>query len=118
VRPDHRGHKLDRSGGQPKAADNFNGNYIGKRVLTKGSTERCAPSQNATIDGEVLRFTDGMLHNFAIGFAPHPDGSFGLISTAIGGFVLIQGHIVGSVLDADVANGPSEHHWHLTKNPS
>lgn len=40
------------------------------------------------------------------------------IHTDIGGASeLIQGRIVGDVLEADVSNGPCEHHWRLTKNP-
>ena len=107
--------------GPTLGADPYNGTYTGKRVLTKGSPRQCIPSENVsvTINGEVLRFTDSALHNYAIGFAPHPDGSFGSISTGNGGgAALIRGRIVGSVLDADVTNGPCEHHWHLTKVPS
>jgi hypothetical protein len=53
-----------------------------------------------------------------MGFEPHPDGSFRDISTDIeGGSVMIEGRIVGNVLDADVVNAPCEHHWHLTKKP-
>jgi hypothetical protein len=75
----------------------------------------CVPSEDVsvTIQDNVLTFSDSALRNFSIGFDPHPDGSFGLISTAIsGGSVLIQGRIVGNVLDADVTSGPCEHHWH------
>jgi hypothetical protein len=107
--------------GPTLGADTFDGTYTGKRVLTEGSPRQCIPSENVsvTINGEVLRFTDSALHNYAIGFAPHPDGSFGSISTGNGGgAALIRGRIVGSVLDADVTNGPCEHHWHLTKVPS
>jgi hypothetical protein len=102
------------------AENAFNGAYTGRRVLTKGETPQCVPSEDVsvTIEDNVLTFSDSALRNFSIGFDPHPDGAFGLISTAIsGGAVLIQGHIVGNVLDADVTNGPCEHHWHLTKKP-
>jgi hypothetical protein len=98
----------------------FDGAYTGRRVLTKGQTPECVPSEDVSvaIQNNVLTFSDRALRNFSIGFDPHPDGSFGLISTAIsGGSVLIQGRIVGNVLDADVTNGPCEHHWHLTKTP-
>ena len=27
--------------------------------------------------------------------------------------MLIQGRVVGDVLEADVTNGPCEHHWYL-----
>jgi hypothetical protein len=93
--------------------------YTGKRELTKGSAERCVASEDVsvTINGGALTFTDSALRDFSIGFNPHEDGSFGLISAAIGGTAaLIQGRIVGGVLDADVTDGPCEHHWHLTKN--
>jgi hypothetical protein len=106
--------------GPTMGADTFDGVYTGRRVLTKGSTQQCVPSENVsvTIQGEALTFTDSALRKFAIGFNPHPDGSFGLISTAIsGGSVLIRGRVVAGVLDADVTNGPCEHHWHLTESP-
>jgi hypothetical protein len=58
------------------------------------------------------------MRDFSIGFDPRPDGSFGLISTAIGGAsVFIEGRVVAGVLEADVTDGPCEHHWHLTKKP-
>jgi hypothetical protein len=101
------------------AAGAFDGAYTGKRVLTKG-LEQCAASEDVsvTIHGGALTFTDSALHDYSIGFDPRPDGSFDLISTGLSGaVVLIQGRIVGDVLDTDVTNGPCEHHWHLTKNP-
>jgi hypothetical protein len=106
--------------GPPLAADTFDGVYTGKRTLTKGTRQQCVLSEDVSvaIHGEALTFTDSALRDFSIGFDPDQDGSFGLISTAIsGGAVLIQGRIVGNVLDADVTNGPCEHHWHLTKKP-
>jgi hypothetical protein len=105
--------------GPSLGADAFDGAYTGKRVLTKG-VEQCAASEDVsvTIHGGALTFTDSALRGYPIGFDPRPDGSFGLISTGIsGGGVLIQGRIVGDVLDADVTNGPCDYHWHLTKNP-
>ena len=102
------------------AENKFDGLYTGKRLLTKGS-EACQIEEDvsATIHGEVLTFTDRVMHNFAVGFYPRQDGSFGMISSALGGAaVLIRGRVAGGVLDADVTNGPCEHHWHLTKNPS
>jgi hypothetical protein len=99
------------------AADAFDGAYTWKRVLTKG-LERCVASEDVSVTIHVgaLTFTDSALHDYSIGFDPRPDGSFSLISTGIsGGGVLIEGRIVGDVLDADVTNGPCEHHWHLTK---
>ena len=106
--------------GPTLGADTFDGSYIGKRV-TKNTNPLCISSEDVsvTINGEVLTFTDRVMHNFAVGFYPRQDGSFGMISTAIGGAaVLIRGRVAGGVLDADVTNGPCEHHWHLTKNPS
>jgi hypothetical protein len=100
------------------AAETFDGSYTGKRVLTHSTTPQCVSSEDVsvTINGNVLKFTNSALHDFGIGFYPHPDGSFGLISAAIGGAaVLIRGRIVGGVLDADVTNGPCQHHWHLMK---
>jgi AraC-like DNA-binding protein len=102
------------------AENAFDGAYTGKRVLTKGPTPQCVSSEDVsgTIAGGALTFTDSALRNYSIGFDPHPDGSFGEISTGSGGTgVLIQGRIVGGVPDADVSNGPCEHHWHLTKKP-
>jgi hypothetical protein len=101
-------------------ADTFDGAYTGKRVLTKGSGPACPTDDDVsvTIHGGALTFTDSALHDYSIGFDPRPDGSFILISTGLrGAGVLIQGRIVGDVLDADVTNGPCEHHWHLTKPP-
>ena len=103
------------------AADAFDGAYTGKRVLTKSSGPACPTDDDVsvTIHGGALTFTDSVLPDYSIGFDPRPDGSFSLISTGLrGAGVLIQGRIVGDVLDADVTNGPCEHHWHLTKNPS
>jgi hypothetical protein len=100
------------------AADTFDGVYIGKRVLTKSSGPAC-PTQDdvsVTIHGAELTFTNSQLRNFVIGFDPHQDGSFRQIYTDIGGAsVLIQGRIVGDVLEADVTDGPCEHHWRLTR---
>jgi hypothetical protein len=100
------------------AENAFDGAYTGKRVLTKGSSTACPSEENVSviIQGGVLTFTNSALRSYSIGFDPRQDGSFGEISTGRGGTgVLIAGHIVGGVLDADVTNGPCEHHWHLTK---
>jgi hypothetical protein len=99
----------------------FDGAYIGKRVRTQGSGPACPTEDDlpVTIQGGALTYTHSVLHNFVLGFDPQRDGSFSeTYSDADGGFMLIQGRIVGNVLDADVTNGPCEHHWHLTKNPS
>jgi hypothetical protein len=101
-----------------RAENEFDGVYTGKRVLTKGSGPTCPTEEDVsvTIHGATLTFTNSALRNFAMGFVPHPDGSFGEIYTDIGGAsVLIRGRIVGDVLDADVSDGPCEHHWHLTR---
>ena len=104
------------------AADTFDGAYTGKRVLKNGSDPACPTSDDdvsVTIRGAELTFTNSELRNFGIGFSPHQDGSFSETYADTGGAsVLIRGRIVGGVLDADVTNGPCEHHWHLTKNPS
>jgi hypothetical protein len=100
------------------AENAFDGVYSGKRVLTKGSGPACPTEEDVSVSihGETLKFTNSALHDFVMGFEPHPDGSFRDISAdAGGGSVLIQGRIVGNVLEADVTNGPCEHHWHLTK---
>ena len=96
----------------------FDGDYTGKRSLTKGPTPQCPVEEDVfvTIHGNTLTFTNSALKNFAIGFYPDPDGSFGLMYTDIGGrIVFIQGHITGDVIEADVTNTPCEHHWRLTK---
>ena len=99
----------------------FDGAYAGKRVRTKGSGPGCPTEDDVsvTIQGGALTYTHSVLHNFALGFDPHQDGSFSeTYSDAGGSFVLMQGRIVGNVLEADVTNGPCEHHWHLTKKPA
>jgi hypothetical protein len=103
------------------ATDTFDGVYAGKQVLTKGSGPACPTGDDVsvTLHGEALTFTNSKLRNFSIGFDPHQDGSFRQIYTDIGGAsVLIQGRVVGNVLDADVTDGPCEHHWHLTRGPA
>jgi hypothetical protein len=106
--------------GPTLGADTFDGAYTGKRVLTKGSSPQCVPSDDVsvTIQSGALTFTNSALRDFSIGFDPHQDGSFRLMSVIGGDAVFIRGRVVGDVLDADVTNGPCEHHWHLTKNPS
>jgi hypothetical protein len=104
--------------GPSLSADKFDGVYGGKRVLTKGAGQECPTDEavSVTIHGQALTFTNSARRNFVMGFQPRPNGSFGGISTGVGGgSVLIQGRIVGNVLDADVLSGPCEHHWHLTK---
>ena len=65
--------------GPALSAENaFDGVYTGKRVLTKGSGPACPTEEDVsvTIYGATLTFTNSALRNFAMGFAPHPDGSF------------------------------------------
>src|SRR5262249_1610578 len=96
-------------------AQNYDGTYTGKRVVTKGD---CLTEDyvTVTIKGAVLTFTNSAISKFAIGINPRPDGSFGLIHADIGGAVVsIRGRIVGNALDADVINGACEHHWHVEK---
>jgi hypothetical protein len=105
-------------GGPSLGADTFDGVYTGSRVLTKGTDPACPTNEpvSVTIHGEALTFTNSVLRNFTMGFEPHPDGSFRDISAGMeGGSVIIEGRIVGDVLDADVVNGSCEHHWHLTR---
>ena len=98
-------------------ADNtFDGVYIGKRVLTKGSDQTCpdAGTVSVTVRGEVLTFTNSRLRSFSIGFKPGPNGSFSQISAG-GGEASIKGRIVGDAIEADVADSVCEHHWHVVR---
>jgi hypothetical protein len=105
------------------AEHRFEGVYSGKRVLTKGSATPTCPAEDdvsITINGETLSFTNSNLKQFTQPFSPAPDGSFGQTYTDAGGAVVhYHGRIVGSVIEADVAdyatNPPCEHHWHLKK---
>lgn len=103
-----------------RAESTFNGVYTGERVLTKGSGPTCPTGENVSVtiqDGE-LTFTNSVLQNFALGFDPHPDGSFTETYMDVGGAVVyIRGRIVGDLLDADVTSASCEHHWHLKKDP-
>jgi hypothetical protein len=100
-------------------ADNrFDGVYTGKRVLTKGS-QMCQTKDDVfvTIHGELLTLTNSRLRKFIMGFEPHPDGSFNqLTAGGEGGYVSIQGRIVGDAIEADVADSVCEYHWHLVRN--
>ena len=96
----------------------FDGVYIGKRVLTKGSNQTCpdAGTVSVTLRGEALTFTNSRLHSISIGFKPQPNGSFSQISAGGGGaFVSIKGRIVGDAIEADVADSVCEHHWHVVR---
>ena len=100
-------------------ADNtFDGAYIGKRVLTKGSNQTCpdAGTVSVTLRGEALTFTNSRLHSISIGFKPQPNGSFSQTSAGDGGaFVSLKGRIVGDAIEADVADSVCEHHWHVVR---
>ena len=101
-----------------EAEGTFDGVYVGKRALTTGPTPPCVAEENVsvTIHGDMLSFTDSALRDIVIGFEPHQDGSFFRIYSDVGGgTVLIEGRIVGDVLEADVTNAPCEHHWRLKK---
>ena len=101
------------------AEHTFDGVYIGKRSLTKGTVGPNCPAEedvSVTIHGETLSFTNSVLRNFVIGVDPHPDGSFHEIYIDEGGATVnIVGHITGNVLEADATNPPCEQHWHLKK---
>jgi hypothetical protein len=96
----------------------YDGDYVGKRVLTKGPADQCPGEEDVsvTIHGNVLTFTNSALKNYAIGFDARPDGTFDIEHVDLdGGTSDIQGRIVGGVLDADVNNPPCEHRWSLKK---
>ena len=101
------------------AEHTFDGDYSGKRVLTKGSAGSDCPAEDdvsVTIHGEMLTFTNSVLKKFTEPFYPGPDGSFGQTYTDVGGrAVHYHGRIVGDVIDANAENPPCEYHWHLTK---
>jgi hypothetical protein len=99
-------------------AENFDGTYTGKRVLTKGSDPTCPKEDpvSVIIRGETLTFNASALHDFTTGFDPRQDGAFGQIDTGTGGStVSIQGRIVAGVMDVDVSTRTCEYHWHLTR---
>jgi hypothetical protein len=60
------------------AENTFDGVYTGRRVLTKSSGSGCLATEDVsvTIDGEVVTITSGRSRDLALGFDPHPDGSF------------------------------------------
>ena len=103
------------------AEHTFDGDYSGKRVLTKGSASPDCPAEDdvsVTIHGELLTFTNSSLKKFTQPFYPGPDGSFGQTYTDVGGrAVHYHGRIVGGVMDVDVdaTDPPCGHHWHLKK---
>ena len=100
------------------AGTTFDGVYTGTMSRTKGPDETCPAEVNAsaTIKGDVLTFTAGRLQGFGLDFHPHEDGSFGDLFTDEGGAtVLIRGHIVEDVIEADVTNPPCDYHLHLQK---
>lgn len=98
-------------------AGSFDGTYTGKRVLRKGDKTLCPTQEDVsvTIKDGTLTFTNSALKSFAIAISPEPDGSFDDVSEVGGAVVAIRGRMVGNALDADVTNGPCQHHWHLEK---
>ena len=101
------------------AEHTFDGDYSGKRVLTKGSAGPECPAEDdvsVTINGETLTFTSSTLKDFTMPFYPEQDGSFGQIHTGGGGTdVHYRGRVIGDIIEADVTNPPCEYHWHLKK---
>jgi hypothetical protein len=100
------------------AESSFDGEYRGKRVLTKGAPESRPAEEivSVTIHVNVLTFTNTELQNYAIGFYPEPDGTLTVAHVdSSGGSAEVQGRIAGGVLHADVNNTPCQHHWSLKK---
>jgi hypothetical protein len=97
----------------------YDGVYIGKRSLTKGTASPNCPAEDdvsVTIQGETLTFTNSALKNYTMPFDPGKGGSFGQTHVDEGGAVVhYHGRIVGDVIEADVQNPPCEYHWHLKK---
>jgi hypothetical protein len=66
------------------AEHTFNGDYSGKRVLTKGPAGLECPAEDdvsVTIHGETLTFTNSALQKYTMPFDPDPEGSFGQTHT-------------------------------------
>ena len=101
------------------AKQNFDGDYTGKRSLTKGPPNRRCPAEDkvsVTIQGDRLTFTHSGLRKSTEPFYPGPDGSFGQTFTNEGGEIEhYHGRIIGNVMNVDVTNPPCEYHWHLKK---
>jgi hypothetical protein len=96
----------------------FDGEYVGKRVLTNGPADVCPAEENisVTIQGNVLSFTNNAMKNYDLPFNPAPDGTFTVYYVDESGVLAkIQGRVVGGVLDADVNAPPCEHHWSLER---
>jgi hypothetical protein len=61
------------------AEHTFDGDYSGKRVLTKGSVGPDCPAEDdvsVNIHGIAMTFTNSALKKFVIGFFVRQDGSF------------------------------------------
>ena len=89
-------------GGSPAlgAEHTYDGDYSGKRVLTKGSNPSClaVDDVSVSIHDETVTFTNGALKKLVIGFFPRQDGSFHQTHTEEGGdTVAIFGQIAGDV---------------------
>jgi hypothetical protein len=94
--------------GSPRPPSLIHGPPVDDGTLRSGS-------YLALQDG-ALTFTNSALQNYAIGFDPHPDGTFTETHVDVGGDIVeIQGRINGGILNADVTNPPCEHHWRLEK---
>ena len=96
----------------------YDGVYTGKRSLTKGTASTTCPAEtdvSATITGETLTFTDGILKNFLMPFSPGPEGSFGETSDQGGHISHHHGRIIGDIMDVDTDNPDCEYHWHLKR---
>jgi hypothetical protein len=101
------------------AEHTFDGDYSGKRVLTKGSVGPDCPAEDdvsVNIHGIAMTFTNSALKNFVIGFFVRQDGSFNQIHTDVDGTAVhVVGRITEGIIEADVDNPPCEHHWHMKK---
>ena len=101
------------------AENTFDGDYSGKRVLTKGSVGPDCPAEDdvsVNIHGEAMTFTNSALKKYVVGSFVRPDGSFDEIHTDVDGdTVHVVGRIIGDVIEADVNNPPCEYHWRLKK---
>jgi hypothetical protein len=100
------------------AEGSYDGEYVGKRVLTNGPANYCPAEDNVsvTIHGRTLTFTNSAVQNYVIPFDPKRDGTFDETHINVGGEIVgIQGRIAGRALDAEVNNPPCLHHWWLDK---
>lgn len=106
------------------AGASFDGEYTGKRVLTKGPADACVAEENVSviIENAALALAyrgwpaAGGYIAYATGFDPRPDGTFDIGHDDLPGSVVkIHGRVAGGVLNADVNDPPCEHHWEVKK---